>query len=157
MGNPLHQIVQYLAGKAYAAGDQGPLPLAVRKDAATDLALANGNTAPFQVDATGNLRVTASGTAAGTPTSATATVTSVNDQATNATLLASNANRKGATFHNDSPSILYLKLGASATLTSFTAKLLQDDYFEVPFGYTGIVDGIWSADAAGAVRVTELT
>lgn len=91
------------------------------------------------------------------PASASSAVTSVADAATNTTLLASNASRKGATIYNDSSSILYLKLGATASTTSFTAKLLADDYYEVPFGYTGIIDGIWSADSSGSARITELT
>lgn len=87
----------------------------------------------------------------------TATVTSVSDSAVNQTLLAANANRLGATVHNDSASILYLKLGATASTTSFTTKLFQDDYYEVPFGYTGQIDGIWSADSTGAARITEVS
>jgi hypothetical protein len=30
-------------------------------------------------------------------------------------------------------------------------------YYEVPFGYTGIIDGIWSADSTGSARITEWT
>jgi hypothetical protein len=88
---------------------------------------------------------------------ATATTTSVNDTASNVTLLASNANRLGATVYNDSTVALYLKLGGTASLTSFTVKMAAGGYFEVPFGYTGIIDGIWSSDASGAARVVELT
>lgn len=88
---------------------------------------------------------------------ATSAVTSVNDSASNQTLLASNANRLGATVTNDSTQILYVKLGATATATSYTVRMLPGDYYEVPFGYTGIIDGIWAADASGAARVTELT
>jgi hypothetical protein len=88
---------------------------------------------------------------------ATTAVTSVNDSAANQTLLASNANRLGATIHNDSTVALYLKLGATASLTSFTVKMAADSYFEVPYGYTGIIDGIWASDASGAARITELT
>ncbi len=82
---------------------------------------------------------------------------SVNDSASNVTLLASNANRLGATVFNDSSEALYLKLGATASTTSFTCKIPAGGYYEVPFNYTGIIDGIWNADSTGAARITELT
>lgn len=92
-------------------------------------------------------------------TSATATLTNVNDTASSTTVLASNANRLGATFFNDSTSLLYLKFGATASTTSFTTQIQPGGYFELPGPaiYTGVIDGIWSADASGAVRITELT
>ena len=104
------------------------------------------------------------GTAIGTPTNplvvatktATSAVTSVGGSATNVTLLASNASRKGATIYNNSTAQLYMKLGATATTASFTAILPRNAYYEVPFGYTGIIDGIWTA-AVGAALVTEIT
>jgi hypothetical protein len=88
---------------------------------------------------------------------ATATLSNVNDTASSVTLLASNANRLGAAIFNDSASILYVKLGATASLTSFTVRLPTMGYYEVPFGYSGVIDGIWSADSSGAARMTELT
>jgi hypothetical protein len=91
-----------------------------------------------------------------TMNSATSTPSNVSASASNVTVLAANTGRKGAMVYNDSTSILYLKYGATASATSFTVKMFPDDYHEVPFGYTGIIDGIWVA-AAGAARVTELT
>lgn len=88
--------------------------------------------------------------------SATATRSDVTSSATNTTLLSSNANRLGATLFNDSTKILYVKFGTTATTSDFTAKMMPGDYYEVPFGYTGRIDGIWSA-ANGAARMTELT
>lgn len=73
----------------------------------------------------------------------------------NTELLASNSTRLGATFFNDSSSVLYLKLGVTATLTDFTNKVFPHCYYEVPFGYTGEVDGFW-VSATGSVRVGEL-
>ena len=87
----------------------------------------------------------------------TATRSDVNDSAANQTLLAANSSRMGASIFNDSSSILYVKLGTTATTTDFSVKLFQDGYYEVPFGYTGRIDGIWSADSTGAARITELT
>lgn len=88
---------------------------------------------------------------------ATPAVTSVADSAGNVTCLASNANRLGATIYNDSAADLFIKLGATASATSFTVKVFQDGFFTVPFGYTGIIDCIWSSDTAGSARVTEVT
>jgi hypothetical protein len=90
------------------------------------------------------------------PTSSTGTQTSVTSSATTVTVLASNAARKGAVIFNDSSKSLYIKFGATASLTSFATQLRAGDSYEVPFGYTGIIDGIW-ASANGFARVTELT
>lgn len=72
------------------------------------------------------------------------------------TLLAANTARKAATIYCDAATTLYVKLGAAATADDWTVKLLQDDYYELPGGYTGIVTGI-SAAAVGQARVTELS
>lgn len=89
------------------------------------------------------------------------TVTSVNDSATSVTLCASNAFRVALYVFNDSDQILYLKLGATASLTSFTTKVLPQGFYELPdvagFIYVGVVDGIWAANSTGAARITELT
>lgn len=89
-------------------------------------------------------------------TSGTATHANVSASASNVTLLASNASRKGATIYNDSTAVLYVKLAATASSTSYTTQLLPNGYYEVPFAYTGIIDGIWAA-ANGAARVVEFT
>lgn len=92
----------------------------------------------------------------------TGAITSVNDAAADTTILASNANRKGATFFNDSTAVLYLALASvTASVTVYTVKIAAGGYYELPVNkggvYTGVVKGIWDADASGAVRVTELT
>lgn len=86
---------------------------------------------------------------------------SVASSATSVTLLASNANRLGATIYNDSTAILRVKLGASASSSSFDVALGAvssgiGGYFEVPYQYTGIIDGIWDS-ANGNARILELT
>lgn len=104
-------------------------------------------------------------TTTGTGGAATSAVTRVAVNVANVTLLAANANRKGATIENNSAaSNLFLKLGATANIgagtESFTAVLGAGvrAYYEVPAGYTGIIDGIWdAADAAGEALITELT
>ncbi len=89
--------------------------------------------------------------------SATPSLSNVNDTASSTTCLASNANRTGAIIVNDSTADLYLKFGSTASTTSYTYKLFTDGSVDIPFGYTGIIDCIWSADSTGAARVTELT
>jgi hypothetical protein len=52
--------------------------------------------------------------------------------------------------------LLYVKCSSSASSTSCIVKVASMGYFEVPFGYTGIVTGIW-VSANGYARVTEVT
>lgn len=89
-------------------------------------------------------------------TSSTTSVSSVAASASNVTVLGANASRVGATVFNDSTVTLYLKLGATAATNSYTVQLSARSYYEVPFGYVGIIDGIWDS-ATGNARVTELT
>lgn len=112
-------------------------------------------------DINGNvLVVNADGSINSSPAkSATGTQTNVADSATSASLLAANTNRKGATVFNDSTAILYLLLvtGGTASATAFTIQIAAGGYYEVPFGYTGALIGIWASDTAGSARITEFT
>jgi hypothetical protein len=89
--------------------------------------------------------------------SSSASVTSVADAATNQTLLASNASRKGFSIYNDSTSAVYVKYGATASSTSFTFKLDPYSYYEYAGHsiYTGQIDGIWATNSTGSARITE--
>ncbi len=90
-------------------------------------------------------------------TVSTSAVTSVAGNAGNVQLLASTAGRKQAMFYNESTQILYLKLGTTASTSSYTVQLPPNGYYELPQPiYTGQIDGIW-ASANGNVRITELT
>lgn len=90
-------------------------------------------------------------------TTGTATLANVTAVTISTTLLTTNTSRIGATIYNDSTSILYLKFGTTASTTSFTVKLLAEDYFELPQPiFTGHITGIW-ASTTGAARTTELT
>jgi len=82
-------------------------------------------------------------------------VTSVPGSVTSVQLLPANGTRKGVIIFNDSTSILYIKLGAAAAINSFTARMIPNAYFEMPFNYTGRVDGVW-ASAVGNARITEV-
>lgn len=94
----------------------------------------------------------------GEVTSATATTSSVASSASNVNLLALNTSRKNATFYNDSTQIAYLKLGTTASNSSYTVQMPANAYYELPVGkiYTGNIDAIW-ASANGNMRITELT
>lgn len=91
--------------------------------------------------------------------STTTTITSVSDTNTSTTILASNEYRLGATIINDSSAVLYLLLGSGdASTTNYTVRMAQYGYYEVPFNYTGQINGIWASDPNdGAARVTEIT
>lgn len=90
--------------------------------------------------------------------SGTGTTSQVADTGSSTTLLAANTSRLGCSIQNDSSAVLYLKCGATASATDYTARLVQYAYWEAPYGYTGVIDGIWASDPGdGAARVTEFT
>jgi hypothetical protein len=87
---------------------------------------------------------------------ATSSVTSVASSASNVQLLASNANRVFASIYNESSKQVFIKLGTTASNTSYSILLMPNSYWEVPSDWTGEIDAIWSA-ANGSARITELT
>lgn len=112
-----------------------------------------GSIRPALIDhLTGALLVTSTG-----GTSADASVSSVAASATTVTIAAANARRVGLTIYNDSSAILYLKLGATASSSSYTVQMAGGSYYELPQPcYPGVVDGVW-ASATGNARITEMT
>lgn len=68
-----------------------------------------------------------------------------------ATLIASNTSRIGATIWNDSTSVLYIDFDSSVSMVDFARKLEPNGYCEVPFGYTGVVTGIWESVNGSAI------
>ena len=88
---------------------------------------------------------------------ATASISRVSASATSVTLLAANANRRRVIIHNESTASLRIKLGATASATSYSLLLGPGDTYESPtdWVYTGAVDGIWDA-ANGAAQITEV-
>lgn len=92
--------------------------------------------------------------------STTATSSAVGDSATSVTLLAANASRLSVVVHNDSLATLYLKYDSAASgasVTNYTYKLAPDQQWDMSYLYRGLISGIWSSDAGGNARVTELT
>lgn len=115
------------------------------------------------VDVNGNLKVAVSGTATTTSTitrlpTSSAAITSVASSASSVTLLAANTARKGASIQNTSTAILYVLLssGTATATTSHSVQMASNTYYEVPFGYTGAITGIW-ASANGSANMTEFT
>jgi hypothetical protein len=89
--------------------------------------------------------------------SGTNTTSSVPASLTSVTLLVENSTRLGATIFNDSSTgLLYIKLGTTASISDFTIKLYPSSYYEVPYGYTGEIDAIWSI-TGGHARIGEFT
>lgn len=118
---------------------------------------ADGDAANFHFASNGRLLTSTSPSLPSTSTTA-----SVAGSASSTSILASNANRLGATIFNEQPTdgsgvILYLLLdAAAASTTNYTVQMSPNTYYEVPFGYTGEIRGIWPS-ATGDARVTELT
>lgn len=122
--------------------------------AATAAAQATGNTSLASIDSKigGPISVTA------TPYSAaSSSVSRVANAVTSQTLLNSNASRKGVIlFLDDSSANCSVKLGATASSTSYAFKLYPlDTYFMSAPIYTGQIDYICSA-ASGNMEVNEL-
>lgn len=104
-----------------------------------------------KVNPSGALTVEATSATPDTGTVSTASVTN-----SNTTVLAANNQRLGATIYNEGTVNALIKLGSTASATSYTVRLIPDAYYEVPFGYTGIITGI-TASGTATCRVTELT
>jgi hypothetical protein len=75
---------------------------------------------------------------------------------TSQTLRAANTNRKGLSILNNSTAPLFVHLGATASLSVYSFELEPGDLYEMPYLYTGVVSGIWSA-VNGSALVREFT
>ena len=90
--------------------------------------------------------------------SATATRTAVASGTASTTILALNANRRGAVILNQDVNALLLDLsGGTASATRFQVRLTQYQSYEVGAGYTGAITGIWEADGSGQADVVEFS
>lgn len=107
----------------------------------------------------GTIAATQSGTwSVADATYSTSAVTSVTSAATNTNLLAANASRRQAVFYNDCDKSVNVKLGSTASSSSFSYRLLPGQTLELPNPvYTGAVEAIWDASPTGSMRVTEIT
>lgn len=133
----------------HSSGDVGVMMLGVRNDgAASTFTSTSIDYSPLATDAQGRLYVVQK--------APTATLSNVSTSTASATLIAANTARVAAQIYNDAAAVLYVKFGATASATSFTVPLAANSYYEVPGGYTGIIDGIL-ASGTGTSRATELT
>lgn len=85
---------------------------------------------------------------------ATPALSNVTMTGSSVTLVAANNDRKGLYIFNDSGVTVYVKCGTAASSTSFTIKMVDQSYYELPQPiYTGIVTAL---GASGVVRCTEI-
>jgi len=122
---------------------------AVRRDAETTLVNTTNEWGPLQMDATGRLKVR--NPYSSIPGQASTSVTNVNTQ-----IMATNLSRLGGTIYNEGTAICYVKLGSTATTTSYSIQVQPGGYYEIPFSYIGQVDGI-TASGTALLRITTLT
>lgn len=81
-------------------------------------------------------------------TSGATVATTVASSATQTTILAANPNRKGASIYNNSTANLLVDLipaTGSVDAATFGLKIPSQSYYELPFGYTGAIMGLWDA------------
>lgn len=89
--------------------------------------------------------------------SGTGTQTIVASSASSVQIIAADSNfgRIGVAIYNDSSAVLYLLLSATtASATVYTVQMAAGSYYEVPYNYVGVINGIW-ASANGNARITE--
>ena len=94
------------------------------------------------------------------PTGVTTTTVRQPTQTVNTILKGADPNRVGLSIFNHSAANLFVKLGAVADIgagtESYTRRIAPNEYWEIPFSYTGRVDGIWdAADATGEALLVE--
>jgi hypothetical protein len=89
-----------------------------------------------------------------TVTSTAVNATTIESDTDLQTLLEANSNRKGASICNKSTSTLYIDLGSTVSADDYTVSLGNGDVYEIPYGYVGIVTGIWS-EVNGNAQVRE--
>jgi hypothetical protein len=83
-----------------------------------------------------------------------ATLANVASSASSAPLIAPGVGIHGRIIYNDSTAVLYVKFGATASITSYTVQVPAQGTFAFPQPlYDGEVDGIW-ASANGNARIT---
>ncbi len=86
--------------------------------------------------------------------------TSKPSSTSSAQLLAANASRKGVSILNTDANPLFLlyATSGSASATNLSDMVASGERVEVPFGYTGAIQGAWGgATGQGAAFMTEFT
>jgi hypothetical protein len=148
-----------IAGFALEAGHLAAIDTSVAKIPSQGQALA-ASSLPVVLTAAQMTTLTPLATVAANTTEvrpATATLSNLASSASSQQVLASTPTRRGAYFYNDSTTRCLIKLGTTASATSFTVPLVAGAYYELPVpAYSGRIDAIWDS-ANGNLRITELT
>jgi hypothetical protein len=74
------------------------------------------------------------------------------------TLAASNGRRNAIAISNDGSTILYVKFGATATVTDYTVQIPATTGYWSSQGdpaYQGRIDGIWAGSPTGGAQISE--
>ena len=73
-------------------------------------------------------------------------------------ILAANGSRIGAVITNTDANALYLRTdGGTVTSANYTVSIAQNGNYTIPYGYNGLITGIWAGDGTGHANVTEFT
>lgn len=83
-----------------------------------------------------------------------AIASTINASTTNVLLVSSSYSRKGLTIWNNSSSNLYIDYASDVSASYFAIKILPNGSYELPYGYTGEIHGIWDA-ATGQAFIRE--
>lgn len=118
-----------------------------------------GAIAPLQVTVVSGSTTTITGTVYTAPAqSANVTMNSYSLNSASLTVLSANTNRVGATLANQSKSFpIYVRLGTSASFSSFNVRVPPNGYYETPFGYTGLITAACSGTNTATAMVGEAT
>lgn len=125
---------------------------AILRDTSSDFLGASQSKWTIQIEVSD---VPLSNPASSSQPSTSCTITNVNAAVASTQILATNTSRKGAILQNNSASNLYLEFTATATNAS-VPKLVPGAYYEVPYNFTGLINGIWdTASTTNGVIVKE--
>lgn len=83
-------------------------------------------------------------------------VTSIKTATSVTTLITSNTARRGVAISNNSATSILVKLGGMNTVNDYSLVMFVNDYYEVPFNYSGAVSH-YASSVAGLVYITEIT
>jgi len=84
--------------------------------------------------------------------------TSITNTVTPTVFLSANLNRKGATIYNRSNRTLLIATGAvNVSVSDFTMQIASLGYYELPYGFTGKVSGVWASSGTNNAIVTEFS
>lgn len=73
-------------------------------------------------------------------------------------VLSANPNRCNALFFMDGNAVAFIKLGETASVNSFSIRLMNGAYWEMPVRYTGRVDVVFDKDDPSRnLRITEIS